>query len=74
MPKKADHKHQYTLYYERRDDRWYRLIKVCNICGYRKEPEFKMNLVHLPDGTRKWLCRKEDIQKQYPGIQELPGS
>lgn len=72
MPKKkADHKHDYELFYQSRGHGFYRLLWVCRICGYRKDPPYKMNLVKRVGGTWQWLCRTEDILTKYPGIKEI---
>lgn len=72
MPKKkSDHKHSYELCYQDCGHGFYRLIQVCRICGLRKDPKYRLNLVKRCNGTWAWLCRKEEILEQYPGIREV---
>lgn len=69
--KKSNHKHAYELCMQPRGDGLYRLVNVCSICGYRREPPFKVNLTKRVDGSWKWLCRAEDIRALYPDIKEV---
>ena len=73
MGRKSNHKHDYELCIQQCEpntDR-YRLINVCRLCGYRRDPPFKQHLDKRPDGSYFWLIRKADFIEKYGDIREV---